>query len=230
MLWGHSRKFESLSSMTDHHTSSSVIERLSWRYAVKQFDASRKINAETWTAIEHSLVLAPSSFGLQPWKFVVITDQKVKDQLPPISWNQTQPRDCSHMVVLAARRSIDEAYVERFMQSVVETRNMPRESLNGYYSVIVSSIKKSSGFHLEWNARQVYIALGQLMLAASFLHVDSCPMEGIDTSAYDKLLGLNDSDYTTVVACALGYRSPDDKYAHAPKVRFDPAEVIKTIG
>jgi nitroreductase len=207
-------------------TPSNLVERLAWRYAVKQFDPNRRIATDTWAAVEQSLVMAPSSFGLQPWRFLVVTDAKVKASLPAISWQQTQPRDCSHLVVLAARKTLDEGYVQRFIESVASTRNVPAASLNGYRDVILKSVLQSEGQHLQWNARQVYLALGQLMMAASIVGIDSCPMEGIDMAGYDRLFELDESPYTTVVACALGYRSDLDKYAAAPKVRFPKSEII----
>ncbi len=208
-------------------TPSALQERLTWRYAVKQFDADRKIPLDIWQVIEQSLILTPSSFGLQPWQFVIVTDPQIKQQMPPISWNQTQPLHCSHMVVLTARKSLDEAYVDHFLESVAQTRGVAAETLLGYRNVICQSVAQSIGQHLNWNARQVYIALGQLMTAAAMVGVDSCPMEGLDMTAYDRLLGLTDTPYTTVVGCALGYRSPNDKYATAPKVRFAAADIIK---
>ncbi|MCC6508587.1 MAG: NAD(P)H-dependent oxidoreductase [Pirellulaceae bacterium] len=210
-------------------TPSALQERLTWRYAVKQFDAERKIPLDIWQVIEQALILTPSSFGLQPWQFVIVTDPQIKQQMPPRSWHQTQPLHCSHMVVLTARKSLDEAYVDRFLESVAQTRGVATETLSGYRNVIRQSVAQSTGQHLNWNARQVYIALGQLMTAAAMVGVDSCPMEGLDMAAYDQLLGLTDSPYTTVVGCALGYRSPSDKYASAPKVRFAAADIIKHI-
>ncbi len=203
-----------------------LIERLHWRYAVKKFDASRTLDYATWEALEASLILTPSSYGLQPWRFVIITDPAIKAQLPAISWNQQQPQDCSHMIVLAARKNMDESYVNRYMESVVETRRLPAEAVAGYRKVLVSTVNSTVGKHLDWNARQVYIALGQLMTASAVLGVDACPMEGIDTGAYDTLLGLTETDYTCVVGCALGYRHPDDKASSAAKVRFAAADVI----
>ncbi len=82
-----------------------MLQQLRWRYAVKKFDPAKIIPTETWAALQESLVLTPSSFGLQPWKFVVITDQSLKDQLPAHSWNQTQVRDASHVVVLARKKA-----------------------------------------------------------------------------------------------------------------------------
>lgn len=203
-----------------------LIERLQWRYAVKRFDASRTLDEATWQALEASLVLTPSSYGLQPWLFVVITDPAIKAQLPGMSWNQQQPKDCSHMIVLAARKTMDESYVNRFMESVAQTRGLSAEAVAGFRNVLVSTVNNATGKHLDWNARQVYIALGQLMATAAVLRVDACPMEGIDTVAYDTLLGLTETDYTCIVGCALGYRHPEDQAASAAKVRFAAADVV----
>lgn len=204
-----------------------LVKQLQRRYAVKAFDPSQTISESTWSALEQSMVLAPSSFGLQPWRFIVITDPAIKSQLPAISWGQSQPKDCSHMVLFAARRGLDADYVDRFLESVVEVRGGEKEKLSGYRSVMLSSISSQSERLLEWNTNQVYIALGQLMTAAAMLDIDTCPMEGIERPAYDKLLGLQDSDYTTVVGCAVGYRHPDDKYASAKKVRFPSDQMVQ---
>ncbi len=205
-----------------------LVGQLQWRYAVKRFDASRRIEESLWQALEASLVLTPSSYGLQPWQFIVITDESIKAQLPAISWNQKQPQDCSHMVVLAARRAMDASYIDRVMSLVAKTRNLADGAMTGYRDMLVSIVSKTEN-HLDWNARQVYIALGQLMTAAAMLEVDACPMEGINMSAYDDLLGLTGSDYTSVVGCALGYRHPEDKQSTAPKVRFQSAELIRRV-
>jgi nitroreductase len=209
--------------------STELVSQLQWRYAVKSFDPVRKLSNETWNALEQALVLTPSSYGLQPWRFVVITDQAVKDQLPAISWTQTQPRDCSHMVVLAARRKIDEAYVDQFLESAAATRGIDVKSLGGYRGMMVQSTKRSDAELMHWSALQVYIALGQLMTAAAMLGVDTCPMEGIEATGYDKLLGLEGTGYATIVGCAVGYRNPGDKYAAAKKVRFPVEQVVTRI-
>ncbi len=204
-----------------------LLQQLNWRYAVKSFDASRALSDDAWSALEQSMVLAPSSFGLQPWRFIVITDSEIKSQLPAISWGQSQPKDCSHMVILASRRTLDAAYVDSYLESIVKLRGGEVSKLNGYRSVMLSSIEKQRDELLQWNTNQVYIALGQLMTAAAMLGIDTCPMEGIEKPAYDKLLGLEGSDYTTTVGCAVGFRHPEDKYATAKKVRFASDEVVK---
>ena len=206
-----------------------LIDSFQWRYAVKRFDSSKTIDASTWSAIEKSLVLTPSSFGLQPWKFFVVHSPTIKAKLPAISWNQTQPGDCSHMVVFAARKSVDEAYVDSFLAKAAEKRGATVEALAGYRNIMLGFLQNTSGRHLAWSSNQAYIALGQLLASAAMLGVDACPMEGIVASEYDKLLGLEGSDYATVVGCALGYRHPEDHYASMAKVRFDATDVVEYL-
>lgn len=203
-----------------------LLQQLTWRYAVKRFDSSRTIDPATWRSLEQALVLSPSSYGLQPWRFIVITDAEVKAQLPAISWNQSQPKDCSHMVVLAAAEQLNADYIDDQIQLIAKVRNIPPQSLSSYRKMLLSVIDSESS-HFEWNARQVYLALGQLMSAAALLGIDTCPMEGINLSEYDRLLGLADSGYRSVVGCALGYRDSSDKYASMNKVRFESSQVIQ---
>lgn len=204
-------------------------EALHWRYATKQFDSGRPIDDAVWAALEESLVLAPSSFGLQPWKFFVVEDKSLRAELRKASWNQPQIADAAKLVVLAGRRSLDAADVERYFARQHELRGTTDEMVAGYRRVILHFL--DHGWAAPdlgaWNTRQVYLALGQFMAAAALLGVDTCPMEGIDMAAYDRLLGLEGSPYTTRVACTAGHRSPLDKYAAAPKVRFAAADVIE---
>jgi nitroreductase len=183
----------------------------------------------TWAALEQALVLTPSSYGLQPWKFFVVTDPAVKAQLPAHSWGQRQPQDCSHMVVLAIRANVGEADIDRHVARVSEVRGQPIEALARYKQTMVGSLTNPPFDINEWAARQVYIALGQFMAGAAVLGVDTCPMEGIDPAKYDEVLGIAAQGYRTVVGCAAGYRAADDKYALAPKVRFRTEDVIEVI-
>ncbi len=202
------------------------LSNLRWRYATKRFDPTRRIDAESWHAIEQSLVLTPSSFGLQPWKFFVITSQEIKDRLPAISWGQSQPKDCSHMVVFTSLRELTVDYVDHFLQRTASNRAISMASLEGYRKGILGFMHAMRGSHGIWSAHQAYIALGQLMATAAALGIDACPMEGISAEQYDDLLGLSGSPYATRVACALGYRHPEDGYAKNAKVRFEADEVI----
>ncbi len=206
-----------------------LLHALRWRYATKRFDPARAIPAGTWAALEDSLVLTPSSLGLQPWRFLVITDPELKEALSAVSWRQTQPRDCSHFVVMAVRRGLDEAHVDRYLARAAEVRGVTVESLDKFRGMITGSLGKARADSTldHWQSHQIYIALGQFMAAAACLGVDTCPMEGIEPARYDEILQLGGTGYATVVACAAGYRHPEDKYATTPKVRFKAAEVIE---
>ena len=208
--------------------SEALLESLQWRYATKMFDPAREIPGDVWETLEQSLVLTPSSYGLQPWRFVVVTDPDLKARLAAQSWRQSQPADCSHFVVFAAREKVDERDIDRFLERVVEVRGGSLDALAGFRRVMVGDVVSGgrSRESFEWATRQAYIALGQFMAAAALLGVDACPMEGIVPAEFDRLLGLEGSGYRTVVACAAGYRAAGDKYAVLPKVRFPRTEVV----
>ncbi len=211
--------------------SSQLLEALHWRYATKAFDPARKIPAETWTALENSLVLSASSFGLQPYRFVVVNDRAMRERLLPHAWGQTQITDASHLVIFAARTSVNAAEIEGFIARIAATRGVPVESLGGYKGMM-SGMLLSEGFQPfapHWAARQAYIALGNLLTSAALLGVDACPMEGFVPAEFDRILDLPSQGLTAVVACTLGYRSSEDKYAALAKVRAPKAELLKTV-
>lgn len=209
-------------------TENIVIEALRSRYATKKFNPNQKIEDSLWKTLEEVLVLSPSSFGLQPWKFLVVTSNEMKAKLKPVSWNQAQVTDCSHFLVFAARQEMDENYVQKYIERIANVRSLDPSSLTAYKEMMVGSINgplKSQIF--EWTSRQAYIALGGLMTAAALLKIDTCPMEGFEREKYDEILGLKSGLYRSVVACAVGYRSSDDIYAKTPKVRFDTNDLIQ---
>ncbi len=212
-------------------TTDQLLTQLKWRYATKQFDPAQKISPGDWAALEDALVLSPSSYGLQPWKFIVITDQAVKDQLVPFSWGQKQVADCSHHVVFAIKKNLTEADVDTYVRRIAEVRGVTVESLEGFRGYIVADVIKGprSASVNEWAARQVYIALGNFMTSAAMLGIDTCPMEGIQPEKYDEVLGLEKLGLATAVACPAGYRLATDKYAALPKVRFLNEDVITRI-
>ena len=208
-----------------------LLQQLRWRYAVKKFDPARKISAEDWQTLEQALVLTPSSFGLQPWRFVVITDQETKDKLVPISWGQRQVAEASHVVVFSVRQPLTESDVDRFVARTSEVRGTPIESLAGFKKMMMGSLvppPADVNIH-HWAALQAYIALGNFMTAAALLGIDTCPMEGFVPPQYDEILGLLEQGLTAAVACAAGYRATGDKYASLPKVRFPASKLIVHI-
>ncbi len=212
-------------------TNDTLITQLNWRYATKSFDPSKKIAATDWAALEQALILTPSSYGMQPYKFLVITDPAVKEKLVPASWNQRQPADCSHYIVFAARTANSLADVDEYMARIAEVRGGTADALGGFKKMLVADVVdgERGKAATEWAARQAYIALGNFMTAAAVLGIDTCPMEGFVPAQYDEILGLREKGLTAAVACAAGYRASDDKYAALPKVRFPASKLIVHI-
>ena len=211
-------------------TPAQLLASLEWRYATKAFD-TRKLPDATWAALEESLRLAPSSYGLQPWKFIVVNDPALRAKLRPVSWNQSQVTDASHLVVFARRTEVTETDVNEFFNQMVSERQADATKLEPYRQMMLGGVVKGkdAAAQKDWAARQVYIALGQLMGAAAAMAIDTCPLEGIDPDAYTEILGLKGTGYEVVVACAVGYRSSEDKYAGMKKIRFPAARVISRV-
>jgi len=208
-----------------------LLEALQWRYATKVFDAAQRIPADVWQTLERALVLTPTSYGLQPYRFLVINDPGKRAELLPHSWNQKQVVDASHFVVFTARTRMTEADVTKLIRRTSDVRKIPADSLNFYRDMMLGDIVNGPRGKIahEWATRQAYIALGNLMTCAAVLGVDACPMEGLNPAEYDRVLGLSGSDYATVVACALGYRAANCKYASLPKVRYETGELVQTV-
>ena len=185
-----------------------LLGQLKWRYATKQFDPRKKIAPATWAALEEALILSPPSFGLQPWRFYVITDEAIKEKLVRLSWGQRQLVDASHVVVFAVRHPISPADVRHYIERTVVVRGIDTEDLAGFEKVI-NDFLENPPYALDikaWSSRQLYIALGSFMTSAALLGVDTCPMEGLDTAGYDQALGLEGSGFWTVA----GYRAEQD--------------------
>ena len=207
-----------------------LLDSLRWRYATKKFDVTRKIPAATWDALEESLVLTPSSFGLQPWKFLVVDDPGLRALLSAESWKQPQVTESSHYVVLTARTDLEHKDIDAWMERMSEVQSSSLEAVAPFKGVIEGFAQAMSHeARHAWNVRQVYIALGQLMASAAMLGIDTCPMEGLSATGYDHVLGLEGTGYATAVACALGYRADDDRAANLPKARFDRSRVISHL-
>lgn len=212
-------------------TTTILLEALQHRYATKAFDAERHIDPDTWAALEASLVLSPSSYGLQPWKFLVVSNPALRAELRQHSWNQSQITDASHLVVFLAKRRIDEADVEKLIAVTSSLRGVPIESLGFYGDMIRKDlINGPRSQHIgQWSSNQVYIALGTFLTSAALLGVDTTPIEGFSPAEYDRVLGLEDSPYRSAVVAAAGYHSAEDKYASLAKVRYPASELIEHI-
>lgn len=209
-----------------------LLDRLRWRYATKQFDPEKVIPDEDWSTLEEVLRLTPSSYGMQPWKFLVIRDPELKTSLVEASYRQRQVADCSHLLVIAVKTSLGLEDVDRLIEATSTARGAEPGSLDFYRDLIVRDIiegPRSSDIP-GWAKLQSYIALGNFMTSAALLGIDCCPMEGFVPAMYDEALGLAEKGLTTAVLCPAGYRTGDDKHASAAKVRYPREDLFETIG
>ncbi|MCE9565643.1 MAG: NAD(P)H-dependent oxidoreductase [Planctomycetes bacterium] len=207
-----------------------VLAQLRWRYATKKFDATRKIDPELWAKLEQAPLLSPSSYGLQLWKFVVVTNPTVRKELHAVSWNQPQILDASHLVVFAAKNPPTVACVERHIARMAEVRGVELASLDAVKQRMLGSLSRMTEKDAHaWAARQCYIALGVFVTACAMAGVDACPMEGFQPDKYDEILGLKAKGFGSVAIATAGYRSPSDPAAALAKVRYDVKDVIEHV-
>lgn len=206
------------------------IENAQWRYATKKYDSTKKISAEDLTTLKEAMQLSASSFGLQPYKILIVENSEIRKQLQPASWNQSQIVDASHVIVFANYIDFNNDFVDAHIQNTSQTRNIAVENLVGYGSFVKS---KLSEMNLEqknnWTAKQTYIALTNLLNAASSLNIDATPMEGFEPEKYNEILGLNKLNLNASVVATIGYRSEEDLTQHLAKVRKPEDELFITL-
>ena len=197
-----------------------IVEALKWRYATKKFDPTKAVSKEDIEYLKEAIRLAASSYGLQAYKVLIISDQKLKDKLRPVSYNQSQISDASHLFVFCSFTNVGDEEVDDFMKLNADITEKPIEALEGFSKHLKGDMAgKSPQNMFIWTAKQTYIALANLLTACGERKIDACPMEGIIPSKYDEILELNKKGLTATVACCVGYRHPDDKYQHVKKVR-----------
>ena len=207
-----------------------LIEGLNWRYATKQYDPNRKVSDADWATIEEAISLAPSSFGIQPYKFIVITDPAVREKLKPAAYGQTPITEASHLVAFAYKKTLSDSDIEHFVERIAEVRGAPRATLFDYENTMKGSAKRAvdGGYVETWNSRQVYIALGFVLYTAALLGIDATPMEGFDPAQFNEILGL--TDYSVTALAAVGYRdAPNDWLEPLAKVRKPDNEIIQRV-
>jgi len=207
-----------------------IIETLNWRYATKKFDPTKKLSTEQLDTIMEAMRLAPSSFGIQPWKFYLVETPAIREEMKAASWGQAQVTDASHFVVVSSRIGLQESDVDRFVDDIKKTRKQSSEDVAQYRDMMIGSVTGMSATDRDsWCARQSYIALGFGLSAAAQMGVDACPMEGFDPAKINDILGIEADGYTARAYMALGFRSPDDAYATEAKVRFPKESVWKRV-
>lgn len=207
-----------------------IISALEWRYATKKFDSDKKLSEKQISDIETMLKLTPSSFGLQPWKFVIVSDQDTKNALLEHSWNQAQVTDASHVIVLCRVWKLDDSLVDDYINDMIEKTWASPEDLAWYEWMMKWFLKNMDQSWLEtWADKQIYVALGNIMTCLAMMEIDACPMEWFINEKYDEILKLDDKDLSSVLVLPVWYRHSDDDYAKRPKIRYSEEHLFSEI-
>ncbi|MBC7457678.1 MAG: NAD(P)H-dependent oxidoreductase [Bdellovibrionaceae bacterium] len=205
-----------------------IHHQLNWRYACKKFDPTKKIRESDWNVLLESLRLTASSYGLQPWKFIVVQSPGIRQQLLPASYSQSPTVDASHFVVLTYKEKLDIEHIEKFILQNAKVRGMEVAALDGFKNMMIKDLVQGPRSETInwWAQRQTYIAMGTMLTTAAMMEIDTLPMEGINQVEFDKILNLEGTGYKSIAAIACGYRAADDKYQFVKKVRFDMDDVV----
>lgn len=207
-----------------------TIKNLEWRYAVKKFDEDRLLTPDKCKILEQAFNLTATSYGLQPIKLVVVHDKELQRELMQFTYGQKQIAQASHVFIICIERQIDRDFIHNYFNRVQEIRNTSNEILDPYKGALVENFSKKEREEVRnWATNQAYLALGTLLTVCALEGIDSCPMEGFDPKAYDKLLGLDRKKLTSVLVLPVGYRASDDFFAGLKKVRRDLNDSIIRI-
>ncbi len=203
-----------------------LLDNLKWRAAIKQFDPNKKLTPQQLDDLLTAVQLSPSSYGLQPYRILVVEDAAVRAKLREASYGQSQFTDASQVIVFAAETVIDAQLVKSYIDETAEVRHIDRANLTGFEQMMLGTVNSKSADELiTWAQKQVYIAAGVLNVAAAEMHIDTCTMEGFDPAAFDEILGLKEKGLTATLVMTLGFRATDDVYSKMPKVR-KPADKL----
>jgi len=203
------------------------LDAMNFRHACKMFDETKKINKEDLDFILGVGRKSPSSFGMEPWKFLVIQNQKLKEKIRPFCWNQPQITTCSDLVIILARIE-DVKPSSGVPQKRFARREMPQDKLDFYLDVYSKHLADTLSTDEKiycWTARQCYIAAGNMMTAAAFIGIDSCPIEGFEKENVEKVLNLDTSKYQLAVLIPFGYRVNQQ----SKQLRLTKEEIIEII-
>jgi nitroreductase len=206
-----------------------LLESLQWRYATKKMNGE-KIPQDKLDRILQATKLAPSSYGLTPYKVIVVESEELKEGLMNAAYGQTQLTDSSQVLVFATWDSITEGSVDHFIETVANERGITSDLLQEYSGMIKGTLSMmSEDQKITWAQKQAYIGLGFALVAAATEGVDSTPMEGFNPLLVDEVLNLKEMGLKSVVLLPLGYRDTDNDYlVNLKKVRWSDNDFFIT--
>ncbi|MBI4433402.1 NAD(P)H-dependent oxidoreductase [Candidatus Uhrbacteria bacterium] len=208
---------------------SAILAALQWRYAVKIFDPTRRVASEDLHTILESGRLAPSSYGVEPWKFLVIENQELRRQLRAVAYDQPKVTDAAHLIVIARRTDVRARIAAELAERTARAQGRPPEALAGLQQMVDEDITRRSNAEVDaWARAQTYLPLGIMVMTAALLGVDAGPMEGFTLEKVDAILHLSERHLAATTMLALGYRG-DDPAAERPKVRRTFAEAVEFL-
>lgn len=207
-------------------------EAMNFRHACKIFDENKKVSKDDFNYILEAGRQSPSSFGLEPWHFLVVESDELKAKIRPICWDQPQVTTCSHFMIILFKRphffAKDSAYLER---SIKRKAGDNVEMLNAARNLIIQHREhEARADNQNWAMMQCYLASGNMMTAAAVRGVDSCPIEGFDYQKLEAVLKenvpqYNAQDYGVCYCIAFGHRiNPQSK-----QLRWDLDEVVTVV-
>ena len=206
------------------------LEALQQRYSVKKFDNEKTVSPEILKSILRAAQLSASSMGLQPYEILVVESENLKQKLIPAFYNPSQISTCSHLIVLIAKKNMDENYLGSYFQYISKIREIELETLDPFKKNINNLIQKLSSEETNvWAEKQCYIVLGNLMFAAALENVDTCPMEGFNKEKIEEILELDTENESVSVTLAIGYRAEDDIFQNFKKVRKPDDKLFKFL-
>lgn len=204
-----------------------IIQKLQRRYATKKFDASKKISDNDLETLIDALVLTPSSFGLQWWKFLAIEDKTARKQLVEHSWGQEQVVDAPVLFVLCREKDFWQDNIDKYINDIAQKRDVTTESLAWFKAMMEWFVANMSPDQQKtWLNKQLYIALWFLLETAALLEIDTCPMEWFIAEKYSEILELDQQWLVPVVVCPAWYRSEEDRTKDWKKIRYNKDEVV----
>jgi len=209
---------------------SKFIENQNWRYATKKFDATKKISAEDLNILKEAMRLSTSSYGLQPYKIIIVENPELRAKLQVAAWGQNQIVDASHLLVFANETNFGENEIDAYAKNIAETRCIAPESIKGYVDFMKTTITGLSEESKNiWTAKQTYLALGNLINASAELKIDATPMEGFVPGHVNEVLGLDNLGLNATLIATLGYRHEEDATQHFKKVRKSNEDLFITL-
>ncbi|MDQ6470907.1 NAD(P)H-dependent oxidoreductase [Flavobacterium sp. LHD-80] len=209
---------------------STLLDNLSWRYATKKYDATKKVSAADLNTLKEAVRLAASSYGLQPYKVIIVENPEIREKLKAAAWGQTQLTDASQIFIFANDLNAGPESVAAYIKNISETRGVPTEALGGFADMMNGVISNLSQEAKNiWTAKQTYIALGTLLAAAAELKIDATPMEGFNAAQFNEILGFDKLGLNAAVIAAVGYRHDEDDAQHYKKVRKSQEELFITL-